>query len=274
MVFNDPHVPWERNAGETVQSEQDPGTDPDGTLVRRNMVPWLALLVFDPEELKLQPGEAVALRIPKYQVPGTNVLDMEAKVPPSGSYPMSIRDYLSLDPSSRINYEAGYIDSKTQKLNAQWADPDHPDDGLSVCPDPTTVIFPTKKLFRDIFANPSDPTTHNIDSFRFMSHVRQVNTVGCPDAGLEAVGLFSIVVSNRTANFNFSPDARPITQVCHLVSIEHIDSTYQNVNLFVKNNPNSTGRIGMISLYSWVYTALPPNPINFVSKMYPRLALD
>lgn len=211
----------------------------------------MALLVFDPDELKLQAGEAVNLKIPKFIAASAPVTDLEAKVPPSCSYPMSIKDYLSLDPSSRINYEAGYRDLTTKALTDDWT---NITTGLAACPDPTTVIFPSKKLFRSIFAKPSDKTTHNIDSFRYMSHVRQVNTIGCPDAGLEAMGIFSIVVSNRTGDFNIT---QPTTQICHLVSLEHIDSTFSSV-------ADSDDRIGMISLSSWIYTALPPNPVNFV----------
>ncbi|EXJ70272.1 uncharacterized protein A1O5_06340 [Cladophialophora psammophila CBS 110553] len=263
IVFNDPHVPWERDAGETINSQQDKDIATDGTAatVYRNMVPWLALIVFDPAELKLAPGEGEKLQIPSYIAPGADVKDLEAKVLPSNSFSMSVKDYLGLDPASRINYEAGYLDPDTKGLNSLWTDPT---DGLSVSPEGTNVIFPTKKLFGDIFANPADQSTHNIDSFRYMAHVREVNTVGFPDAGVEASGLFSIVVSHRTGNFNIS---QPTTQICHLVSLEHIDSTYQQVNKFVTKNPTSTDRIAMVSLYSWIYTALPPNPVNFVDTI-------
>jgi hypothetical protein len=57
----------------------------------------------------------------------------------------------------------------------------------------------------------------------------------------------------------------PVTQVVHLVSIEHLDSTLTD-----PKSPFSalsgTERIGLVSLYSWVYTSIP-EAVNFVQLM-------
>jgi len=267
IVFNDPHLPWERDAGETIQGERDQDKNADGSLrtdengdpLWRSMVPWLALLVFDPSELQLEVDEVQDLKIPAFQSPQPDMTTAMAKRAPTCAYPMSIKDYLGLKPSDRINYEAGYRDSKGD-LTPEWT----AKDGLALNPDLTSVIFPKKSLFRDIFAS-TDRTSHNIESHKYTAHVRQINTVGFPDAGIEAEGLFSIVVSRRTGNFNVT---QPTSQVCHLVSIEHVDSTWSGVNDFLSKpeNQNSNARIAMVSLYSWIYTSLPPNPVDFVSN--------
>lgn len=89
--------------------------------------------------------------------------------------------------------------------------------------------------------------------------MRNVNTIGFPDAGVEEEGSFSVVISCVTGNVKTTT---PVTQVAHLVSIEHLDSTITD-----KNSPFhglvSTDRIGLISLFSWVYTAIP-EAANFV----------
>ena len=213
------------------------------------MVPWLALLVFDPIELKLEAVDCQKLEIPGWDKSDPEVIKaMAGKMSPNGTLPMTIKDYLGLDKSSRINYEANYGPDLTK--DQQWQD-------LITSPDPMTAIFPRKSLFKAVFENQTkdlDSNSHNIESFKYMSHVREINTIGFPDAGVEANGLYSIVVSHRTGNFNI---AQPTTQVCHLVSIENIDTTFDSITA-------SNDRIGMVSLYSWIYTALPPNPVNFV----------
>ncbi len=292
IVFNDPHLPWERDAGFSIHGEFDQDrvsdemptmdpvtglpaidssgmaiirpetsgkshliTDSNGDKVFRSMVPWLAVLVFDPEELKLEATDAQALKIPAWVAPHADITDMTAKMSPNGTFPMSISGYLGLDIKSRINYEANYGDLTSN----EWL-------GLKTSPDPMTAIFPRKSLFKELFknqdppSNPNDPpkprASHNIESFKYMAHVREINTIGFPDAGVEANGLYSIIISTRTGNFNIT---QPKTQICHLVSIENIDTTYDNVKDFGPND-----RIGMVSLHSWIYTALPPNAVNFV----------
>jgi hypothetical protein len=56
----------------------------------------------------------------------------------------------------------------------------------------------------------------------------------------------------------------PKTQVVHLVSLEHYDQTILGPNSEFYTNP--AARIGMVSLYSWVYTCIPES-LNFVDTM-------
>jgi len=238
ISFNDPHYPWEILAG---TSSSVNGANHDGLLDDgRSMVPWVALLVFDPEELKIPDLQsAQALGIPGIQ----SQADL-LKQTPTGTFGMAVSDYLNLPHASRVNYEAdskGFQESKTMQ-------------------DQMNVIFPPKQLLARLFSrNAGVPGSQALDlqAQRYMAHVRHINTEGFPEAGVEEEGLFSIVVSNRTGTWN-KPD--PTTQICHLVSIEHFDST-------IGDWENTTDRIGIVSLFSWIYTSLPPNPVNFITTM-------
>ena len=62
IVLNDPHSPWERAAGLTtnMSGEIDEDPSPMNSLpagekkVFRSKVPWVALIGFDPADLKLE----------------------------------------------------------------------------------------------------------------------------------------------------------------------------------------------------------------------------
>lgn len=95
---------------------------------------------------------------------------------------------------------------------------------------------------------------------QFLAHVRQVNTTGFPDAGIEEDGLFSVVISSVTGRVD---NTTPVTQIVHLLSIEHYDSTAISDPFL---NLPDTERIGLVSLYSWTYTSIP-EAANFVKTM-------
>jgi len=78
----------------------------------------------------------------------------------------------------------------------------------------TQVIYPTKDIFYNL--------CEDVESNKYFAHVRNVNTVGFPNAGAQDDGLFSIVISGRTGSLDI---VRPTTQVVHLVSIENVYST-------------------------------------------------
>ena len=89
--------------------------------------------------------------------------------------------------------------------------------------------------------------------------MRNVNTVGFPDAGVQEDGIYSVVISSVTGRVD---NTSPVTQVVHLVSLEHYDSTITD-----KSSPfgllSATDRVGLVSLFSWVYTSIP-EAVNFV----------
>lgn len=277
IVFNDPHFPWEIAPG--VTKNLDGPINPtsftaDGKPVKpfRNMVPWIAMLVFDADELYIPTlAEVTSLQIPDF----TTEEDMKHQRP-NGSFTMKISQYLDLPKTSRINYAAGYENDETS--------PDYKE--LHDTQGNVDIIFPKKDLFDQIFADPGDdqpdhavdggptntpsaksvPHKIRVEALKYLAHVRRINTVGFPDAGIEQEGLYSIVISGRTGPYK---GTLPRSQVCHLVSIEHVDSTLGDWLLGGpdKKNPVVSDRVGMVSLHSWIYTALPPDPVNFITTM-------
>ncbi|KAF1834717.1 hypothetical protein BDW02DRAFT_325202 [Decorospora gaudefroyi] len=258
IVLNDPHYPWEILPGTKEKLHSQIDND-------RGMVPWVALLVFDPEELHLDDIEEAK----KLNLPGFKAQEDLKNQNGNGTFPMPVADYFNkLEKGARINFadKEGFEEIK--------------DLGNSV-----DVIFPRKDLVMKMFSAPAagkEETTQTspeelrlgIEQYKYLAHVRHINTEGCPDAGVEEEGLFSIVIASRTGALldralqgskGTTPQSmsQPRTQVCHLVSIEHLDTTI-DVDEWSNNN---SGRVGLVSLFSWVYTALPPNPVNFVTSM-------
>ncbi|KIV76928.1 hypothetical protein PV11_08777 [Exophiala sideris] len=281
IVLNDPHYPWEIAAGTTqnLDGEIDRTTITNGgntpKTFNRSIVPWVALLVFDPEELRLETiDDAVALQLPGFAVS----TDLKRQNP-NGTFSMAVSDYFNtIATSAQVNYAAAF---------------DNDSDGFAEVTgssDKVNIIFPTKRLIKDLFSTadatnfPDTPQHKNgIEQYKYLAHVREINTEGCPDAGSEQQGLFSVVISSRTGALRDSalqdnqwielPTSlsQPRTQVCHLVSIENLDKTYDIWgDPRPKTDPapaKTVDRIGLVSLFSWVYQALPRNPVNFVTTV-------
>lgn len=260
LVFNDPHFPWEIPAGVTKNKD---GLSLGGTLdscqktingqqitVFRSMVPWVAVLVFDPEDLHIATGAEMApLNIPNFST------DADVKnQKPNGVFTMTVPQYFTIPKSSHINYVAGYDNDETN--------PDY--QAMINTPGTVDVIFPQKSLFQEFFAADDDvtnPIKTRVEALKYLAHVRNINTKGFPDAGIEQEGLFSVVISSRTGPYQ---GQLPRSQVCHLVSIEHVDST---LGSWLTTAPVVSDRVAMVSLHSWIYTALPPDPVDFVVTM-------
>ncbi|RKK29751.1 hypothetical protein BFJ66_g13474 [Fusarium oxysporum f. sp. cepae] len=278
IVLNDPHYPWEISAGVTANMTDGidfgpiVGSDGKTETVARSMVPWVALLVFDPDDLRLTDiAEAKALGLPGF----TSEVDLKTQTP-NGTFSMTVADYFAnITETSRINYAAGYKDPATGNLPDPL--PQEYDEILRTL-DKTNVIFPQKSLVKKLFTDSTKADTatnkYGVEQYKYMSHVREINTEGCPDAGVQEQGIFSVVIASRSGALRDkvlvnnvwtelpTNISQPRTQVCHLVSIEHLDST---IDTWTTDQPSQ--RIGMISLFSWIYTALPPNPVNFVTTV-------
>jgi hypothetical protein len=243
ISFNDPHYPWEIDAGVTANMS---GIIDSG----RAIVPWVALLVFDPAELRLPDLQTIQ----GLNIPGIATDADMLKQNPNGSFSMKVSEYFNIPQTSRVNYEAGYVNDPVGLQE------------LKSITDVTSVIFPTKTLLGRLFSTqagvPGEQKA-DLEALKYLAHVRNINTVGCPEAGAQDEGIFSIVVSSRTGTWN-SP--QPQTQVCHLVSIEHLDSTIPSWPT-APMDENRTERVGVISLFSWIYTSMPPNPINFITTV-------
>jgi hypothetical protein len=146
---------------------------------------------------------------------------------PKGGFTTRITDYFqSVTPSARINYGAG-----SKGDISEWL----------AMTDNVDIIFRQKHLVTQLFSDPGMQDTadhkYGIEQYKYLAHVRNVNTEGSPDAGLEELGFFSIVIASRTGALRGSklvdsaweeqltPLSQPRTQICHLSSIEHLDST-------------------------------------------------
>jgi hypothetical protein len=200
-------------------------------------------MVFDHEDLPpLTDGEAKSLT-----ADGTlpSWVDL-TKQPSNGAFQMKVKDYMDIPVSNRVNFEKGEVSTLLDELK----DVTNPSSQERM-----TAIFPTKDTFKKLFPD--------ISGLRYSAHVRNINTAGFPDAGIDQTGLYSIVVSSRTGSYS---QIKPITQICHLVSIEHFETTKKFLD------GKDSDRIGLVSLFSWTYTALPPDPVNFVDSI--RNCLD
>ena len=251
IVFNDPHYPWEILAGtaESLKHPIDPHkfNDDKGNerVIMRNLVPWVALLVFDPEELHITD----VTELSDLGIAGFTKEEDLKKQDPEGVFTMSVNDYLNLPNGSRINYRAGFpVGKEGDEAYAKLASGN------------VNVILPSKELFKSIFGTTGSMTDEgpSVQAHKYLAHVRHINTIGFPDAGVAEEGLFSIVVSSRTGKLDID---QPHTQICHLVSIEHVDATLGDWM------SGGMHRMAMVSLFSWIYTALHPNPVNFVDTV-------
>jgi hypothetical protein len=274
IVLNDPHFPWERDADPAFNGGldaplssarlRDPDRNESGQtidktgnvtadrkkMVYRSIIPWVRLMVFDVDELKLDSEQqAHDLGVPDFADLSNKAKADIKRQPASGAFSMIAKDYFNIKSENRIDFESAYADDpaglkeiKTGRRSKEG----------------TQVIYPTKDVFYKV--------CQDVESNKYLAHVRNINTVGFPNAGVEENGLFSILISARTGSFHIT---RPTTQVVHLVSIENVHSTLQSrfQNWDSRSSAEKSDRIGLISLFSWIYTALPPNPINFIDTM-------
>jgi hypothetical protein len=263
IVMNDPHFPWERDADVGLGGLRDPDVDSSGNtldksgkvttdpsqIAYRSIVPWVRLLVFDPDDLKLDTSQqAHDLGVPDFADLSNAKADIKRQ-PANGAFPMTAKDYFSISKDNRIDFEAVYASDAPGLAEIQAG---------RRSKEATQIIYPTKDTFYNL--------CQNVESNKYLAHVRNINTVGFPNAGVEEDGLFSIIISARTGSLD---NPRPTTQIVHLISIEGVNSTLQSgfTNWGSRSSTEKSARIGLISLFSWTYTALPPNPINFLDTM-------
>ncbi len=210
-------------------------------------------MVFDFEDLPpLAPVDATSLKLP-------STIDIQQQ-PSNGAFQMTVEQYFKLNKTSLVDFETAMTKTK-QDLDG-WA-------SIQASQEKMTAIFPTKQTFLNLFPD--------ISRLRYSAHVRNVNTEGFPGSGINETGLYSILISSRMANYTQTSAVdstktpreqaamqKPTTQIVHLVSIENFEQTKQTI---LSRGDDLRGRIGLISLYSWTYLALPPNPVNFINSI-------
>lgn len=135
-----------REAGIAYSFCSDPiDPDPARGSEGRNLVPWMGLVVFDPEELVITQSDAIAIGLMDGTTFKSNVASyVPDKLPSNGAFQMMVQEYFQTIPNHRIFYEAGY------PKDAQGKEPQDLTD-LRTSTDMTNVIFPTKALVKTIF---------------------------------------------------------------------------------------------------------------------------
>ncbi|KAA8895948.1 hypothetical protein FN846DRAFT_817657 [Sphaerosporella brunnea] len=228
VVLTDPHLPWDRIASAKPDSES-----PDW---QRNQVPWLALLVFTQDELKLSAD----------QLNGSDGLF-------TGT---TLGKNIQQTQTFTINMKVADVPNIKNTISPITALPTEPSDDKT-----TDVILVPSTLFTELVrsyddnGNPVGQTGPDVSRYKYLSHVRDINTTGMADAGVEDNGVFGIVVSHRTGPLS---NTQPQPVVAHLVSIEGVESDYMNQNWPF----GSAQYVAMSSLYSWNFVTLPEGSFN------------
>lgn len=231
VVFTDPHLPWERFAQEL----------PATVGQTAGVIPWLAVIAFEPSELQLTAAELGAGGL---FPAGVNAVQSDTM-----AVGLTAGDAMHMAPGVQLPFsrEANgpdAIDAATV-LNMVFVDP-----GLAYA-------------LLGAEGQQGFTPTPNLEKYKYFAHVRQVNTAGMADAGVQDTGMFSVTVSHRTGPWDIQ---RPQTVIAHLVALDGMGNS--NVVLPDPKDPKTAGsKIGLISLHSWTYTCIPPAGVDFVDTM-------
>ncbi|PHH92179.1 hypothetical protein CDD83_8565 [Cordyceps sp. RAO-2017] len=217
VVLTDPHLPWERLGSPKAESGG----------VKRNKVPWLALLTLTQDELRLPMGA-----LPGLDFKQTATWTVKTTV-------------------SRL-WELSNV---TTPVTANLGE----DIGASA----GDFVFLKPDLFTSLFAAFDSsgkrvvPATPDTSRYQFLSHVRKVNTTGMAVGGVEDVGIFSVVIGGRCGPLQ---QTSPVSVSVHLVSIEGVEA----MSTFPGSNKDY---VALCSLHSWNYTVQPPGMLNVPDAM-------
>jgi hypothetical protein len=131
------------------------------------------------------------------------------------------------------------------------------------------TIFTPRDYFKNLFctydASGAKATTQkdgdkcDLHRYKYLSHVRNVNTKNMAGAGVQDDGLFSVIHSHQTGPLNLT-EPKPV--IVHLVTLEGIED---NIPFSLQNINKS--HVALVSLYSWTYLCLPPDAVNFIDTM-------
>ncbi|KAF8469769.1 hypothetical protein BDZ91DRAFT_808962 [Kalaharituber pfeilii] len=236
VVLTDPHLAWDR-----IASAEPGRQSPDWN---RNQVPWLALLVFTQDELKLTADQLngadglftnTSLAGTKIQQTQTFTINMKVSDVPKIKSTISPIAALKSEPS----------DHKT-----------------------TDVIFVPSKLFAELvtsYNEDGDPIKQkgpDVSRYKYLAHARDINTTGMAEAGVEDHGVFGIIISHRTGPLS-NTQPQPVT--AHLVSIEGVESDGMNNQWPIEFK--NIDYVVMSSLYSWNFVTLPEKSFNIETTL-------
>ncbi|WP_417670322.1 hypothetical protein [Roseibium sp.] len=97
-----------------------------------------------------------------------------------------------------------------------------------------------------------------LEELRFLTHCRQVNTGDKAVAGIDANGLFSVVVANRFPKRPSAASDPALPAVVHLVSVEGLEAYLTDKPAFGANTA-----VDLLSLARWTFQTLPDNSEDF-----------
>ncbi|XXG94186.1 hypothetical protein Hte_000438 [Hypoxylon texense] len=233
VVFTDPTLPWERSATASRLSD-----------FSRNRVPWLAVLSFTSDELRLTAEEL------------TEVFSDET-LGSVGKQDDTLCTTL--------------LASDVQKLKSTNIKPIIYDESVDGEDTKANVIFVRSKLFASLFSKydsdgnqvpnqVGDQERCYVSHHRFLAHLRHIHLDGTPAAAMTDSDdhVYSVVVGHRAGPLSIDK-ATPM--VAHLINIEGVEAMASTL---------SEKFVSMVSLHSWEYTCLPPNSLD-VEAAFERL---
>ncbi|EWZ34007.1 hypothetical protein FOZG_13689 [Fusarium oxysporum Fo47] len=226
VVLSDPHLPWERRGS----PKDDKKTPKD----ERNKVPWLILLTFTEDELKLKPDDLGTGNTFKQTV------TLSVKTTVGDVQDLTTKGNV-VSPISEILDVVKNDTKETDKIRKSQGE----------------FIFMKPDLFKSVFSNFDNnnerqvPASPDTNKFKYLSHVRNINTAGMAVAGVEEVGVFSVVVGSRSGPLT---NKAPATASVHLLSIEGVEG--------MSSFPADDKLVALCSLHSWNYTVMPPGMLN------------
>ncbi|KAJ3529660.1 hypothetical protein NM208_g9658 [Fusarium decemcellulare] len=227
VVFNDPTYPWIHAGG---LGGDKPENKPADHL--RNRTPWLAVLSFTEDEL----------RLPLADASGTDNIFNNITGLQDGAQQTSTLAVKGL-PVSDVTKIRNTVTPITYGKDM---------DGDSTC---TDVIMLKKDLFQALFSQ-YDKFGHCVSAgpyvyhHRYLAHERTVNTQGMASTAREnEEGTFGVLVSHRSGPTSI---AVPTAVHVHVISIEGIEQ------MKPWPIPRDVQYVALASLHSWTFTCLPP----------------
>ncbi|KAL8792886.1 MAG: hypothetical protein Q9195_004528 [Heterodermia aff. obscurata] len=228
IVLRDPQLPWARLVSQKV---------PDS---HANEIPWFALIVFTADELTLDEEHR-------------NSYFKELTINETLGWDMPVGNVTSVrDTANGKDRLANFIPAPNQRdIDAETK--------------ASLITVPTG-TFKKLFTNAKNVDQFDVSPYRFMTHVRNVAAAGTmsaavanddPDPRTNGTATFSMTVSHRLGPTDVNV---PTPVLAHLVSLQGIDTKLVKVL-------DGKEHVLMTSLYSWTYTALPPNGPDVVSML-------
>ncbi|PHH75716.1 hypothetical protein CDD82_4311 [Ophiocordyceps australis] len=240
VVLTDPHLPWERLGSPKEGTNKElkahmklVAQARSDAKAPRNRVPWLVILSFSQDELRLPPEDLDSI----FKGTSSGVIK-PVKQSSTMTVNMSIADLWKLT--------SDVVTPVTQNL-VHERNVDDRGDFVLVQSDIFTSLFATY----DSSGNRGTSGGPNTSQYKYLAHVRKINGSGMALAGVEDTAVFSIVVGNRSGPLD---NVTPTTMCAHLVSIEGVEA--------MKFPSQSQRYVALCSLHSWNYTVLPPNTLN------------